>query len=85
VFTTVFVGLGRCGRRSQQPGDHERGGGRGGGGGAASKRRDLATTQRYIDLAGVAFREEALVAEQGMFGVERAVKTQPAETPETAV
>ena len=31
---------------------------------------DLATTQRYIDLAGVSFREEALIAEQRMFGVE---------------
>ena len=29
---------------------------------------DLATTQQYIDLAGVAFRDEALIAEQRMFG-----------------
>ena len=45
----------------------------------------LATTQRYIDLAGVAFREEALIAEQRMFGVESGVETHPASTPETAV
>jgi integrase len=30
---------------------------------------DLGTTQRYIDLAGVRFREEAEVAEARMFGV----------------
>ncbi len=30
---------------------------------------DLSTTQRYIDLAGVLFREEAEVAEGRMFGV----------------
>jgi len=29
---------------------------------------DLGTTQRYIDLAGVLFREEAEVAEARMFG-----------------
>ncbi len=46
---------------------------------------DLATTQRYIDLAGVAFRDEALIAEQRMFGVESGVETHPASTPETAV
>jgi hypothetical protein len=28
---------------------------------------DLATTQRYIDLVGVAFRDEALIAEQRLF------------------
>ena len=44
---------------------------------------DLATTQRSI-LAGVAFREEALIAEQRMFGVDRGVEIQPASTPETA-
>jgi integrase len=46
---------------------------------------DLATTQRYIDLAGVAFRDEALIAEQRMFGVESGVETQPTPTPETAI
>jgi hypothetical protein len=29
---------------------------------------DLSTTQRYIDLAGVLFREEAHAAEARMFG-----------------
>jgi integrase len=45
---------------------------------------DLATTQRYIDLAGVAFRDEALIAEQRMFGVESGVETHPVSTPETS-
>ena len=30
---------------------------------------DLSTTQRYIDLAGVLFRDEADVAEARMFGI----------------
>lgn len=30
---------------------------------------DIGTTQRYIDLAGVTFRDEALIAEQRMFGL----------------
>ena len=37
------------------------------------------------DPAGVSFRDEALIAEQRMFGVESGVETQPASTPETAV
>lgn len=66
--------------------DHKRGSGRGGAAAlqARAGHADLATTQRYIDLAGVAFRDEALIAEQRMFGVENGVETQPAPTPETA-
>jgi hypothetical protein len=41
---------------------------------AAPRRADLGTTQRYIDLAGVLFRDEAEAAETRMFGIVDAVE-----------
>ena len=44
---------------------------------------DLATTQRYIDPAGVTLRDEALIAEQRMFGVDNGVESSQTPAPET--